>query len=224
MSLVTIHGWKLKQEKYKETGKYSFKSALAIAYIGTLLLWWLPIFGPMLAGYVSGRAAGNKWRGLFSTLIVAATFGVISYVLTIYSSMIPIYILQYFNSTALSTIGKASPYLAWFVGALKVALTDFNLYVLEIPPQWAVLITFGFMGGAMSELLTLENTRKSVLSPRHPRHNDEEAVKPKVVDYEPANKPHPLIRKVFKAKEKEWEPAEPINAKKDGDNDSDEYI
>lgn len=224
MSLVTIHGWKLKQEKYKESGKYSFKAALAIAYIGTIFLWWLPIFGPMLAGYVSGRAAGNKWKGLFSTMIVAATFGVVSYALTINSSLVPGYVQQYFNSSVLPTIGLISPYLGWLVGALKVALTDFNLYVLEIPPQWAVLIAFGFMGGAMSELMTLDNTKKSVLSPRHPKHNDEEAIKPKVVDYEPVNKPHHLIKKVFKAKEKESDTAEPINTKNHTDNDSDEYI
>lgn len=223
MSLVTIHGWKTKQENFKDSGNYSFKSALIIAFIATILLWWLPIFGPMASGYVSGRISGNKWRGFLSTFIVSLVFGIISYLLSFHILLIPTYVSQYFNSSILSGINHVSPYVGWLIASIKVTLTDFNMYVLEIPPQWAVLIAFGFMGGAMSELQILDNERKSVLSQKHPRHNDKEAVKPKVVDYEPADKPHPLIKKLFKEKQKEHDEVDSYTQDSE-DNDSDEYI
>ena len=59
MSHILLKGW----HRYKERGKYSWKSSLVIALVATLLLWWLPIFGPMVSGYVSGRTSGSKYKG-----------------------------------------------------------------------------------------------------------------------------------------------------------------
>ncbi len=221
MSLITIHGWRVTGNRYRESGHYSLKSSLIIAYASTILLWWLPIFGPMISGYVSGRAAGNKWKGLLTTLIVSLTFGVISVILTYNLVKVPSYINSYFDSTLIYSVSRLSPYLGWLIISIKLVLTNFNLYLMEIPPNWAVLIAFGFMGGAMSELLTIDNERKSLLQSRNPKHKDEEAVKPKVVEYEPSDKPHPLIKKVFKQKDKEQIMPEPIEK---NEADGDEYI
>ncbi len=220
MSLVTIHGWKskTKAEKTGEGRKFSLKSSIAIAYISTILLWWLPIFGPMISGYVSGRAAGTKWKGLFSTAIVALTFGVISFIISYKETWVPTYLNLYFNSSILNDITHVSPFVGWLIYSLEIALTNFNTYVFEKPPNWEVLIVFGFLGGAMSELAILNNERKSILAAKHPKHKDNEAVKPKVVEYEPADKPHPLIKKVFKEKERE-SPPEPQSS-----SENDEYI
>lgn len=35
----------------------------------SLLLFWLPLFGPLLAGFVGGRTAGSASRGLQAALI-----------------------------------------------------------------------------------------------------------------------------------------------------------
>ncbi len=38
----------------------------------SLLLFWLPVIGPLLAGFVGGRSAGSAGRGLFAALLPAA--------------------------------------------------------------------------------------------------------------------------------------------------------
>ena len=74
MSHILLKGW----HRYKEKGKYSWKSSLVIAFVATMLLWWLPIFGPMLSGYVSGRTSGSKYKGIIITAILGL-FGLILY-------------------------------------------------------------------------------------------------------------------------------------------------
>ncbi len=38
----------------------------------SLLLFWLPLFGPLIAGHVGGKTAGSPSRGLLAALIPAA--------------------------------------------------------------------------------------------------------------------------------------------------------
>ncbi|MES1926847.1 hypothetical protein [Salinisphaera sp. T31B1] len=38
----------------------------------SLLLFWLPLIGPLLAGFVGGRTAGNAGRGLLAAVLPAA--------------------------------------------------------------------------------------------------------------------------------------------------------
>lgn len=206
MSLVTLEGW----SRYKETGKYSIKASLIIALVGTILLWWLPIFGPMLSGYVAGRASGTKYKGLMTTSIIAAIFGALSYLFSYYVH-VPTYITSYLSGTLIYHLHTVNPYLSSFFYYLGISFTSFTQFLIAVPQNWAVLIAFGFLGGSMSELLYKEKERKSMLSPRHRNHNDESAMEPKVVEYEPGDKPHPLIKKAIKQKEKE-------------EDNSDEYI
>lgn len=206
MSLVTLEGW----SRYKETGKYSIKASLIIAFLGTVLLWWLPIFGPMLSGYVSGRAAGTKYRGLLATSVIAVIYGVSSYIFTYYVKA-PSYVTSYLNGTIIYHVHAVSPYLSTFFYYLGISFTSFTGFLVAIPQNWAVLIAFGFLGGSMSELLYKDKEKKSMLPVRHHNHKDENAMEPKVVEYEPGDKPHPLIKKAIKQKEKE-------------EDSSDEYI
>jgi len=48
---------------------YSFLSAVKYLTILSILLWWLPTFGQMIAGYVGGRRAGSPWRGVIASLV-----------------------------------------------------------------------------------------------------------------------------------------------------------
>ena len=48
---------------------YSFWSAVKYSFILTVLLWWLPVFGQMVAGFVSGRRAGKPWKGVLAALL-----------------------------------------------------------------------------------------------------------------------------------------------------------
>ncbi|MGC8618505.1 MAG: hypothetical protein ACP5UZ_07215 [Thermoplasmata archaeon] len=196
MSHIMLKGW----HKYRERGNYSWKSSLVIAFVASILLWWLPIFGQMIAGYVSGRAAGTKYKGLFNTLIVSASIGLVSFLFS-YIAVIPPYVRYYFSSVILYHINLASPYGAWFASALGQMFTSFTYFLAHFPSNWAVLIAFGFVGGSMSELLIKESGVKTVLSPKHSVPANAKPLKPTEVEYEPEEKAHPLLKKIIKEKE-----------------------
>jgi len=48
---------------------YSLWGAMKYTFMLSLLLWWLPIFGQMIAGYVGGRRAGSPSRGAMAALV-----------------------------------------------------------------------------------------------------------------------------------------------------------
>ena len=196
MSHILLKGW----HRYKERGKYSWRSSLVIAFVATILLWWLPIFGPMLSGYVSGRASGSKYKGVIITALVAGVIGVASFVLT-YIFSVPTYVTYYLSSVIIYHLQTISPYAAWLLSSTSQMFTNFPYYLSFFPPNWAVLVAFGFIGGGMSELLIRDTERKSVLSARHPIHNDAKALTPKQVEYAPPADPHPLLKKIIRDKD-----------------------
>ena len=196
MSHILLKGW----HRYKEKGKYSWRSSLVIALVATLLLWWLPIFGPMVSGYVSGRTSGSKYKGLLITAIVAGMIGVVSFIFT-YIIAVPTSVTYFLSSTIVYHLGTVSPYGAWFISAIGQMFTSFPYYLAFFPSNWAVLVAFGFVGGAMSELLVRDTEKKSVLSAKHPIHNDSKALTPKEVDYTPPVDPHPLLKKIIREKD-----------------------
>ncbi len=48
---------------------YSFWSASKYVLILSIMLWWLPMFGQMIAGYVGGRRAGGPWKGVAASIV-----------------------------------------------------------------------------------------------------------------------------------------------------------
>lgn len=58
---------------------YSIWGAMKYTAVLSLLLWWLPVFGQMIAGYVGGRKAGSPLKGVISAILpVIALFAVIT--------------------------------------------------------------------------------------------------------------------------------------------------
>jgi len=58
---------------------YSIWGAMKYTMVLSLLLWWLPVFGQMIAGYIGGRKAGSPLKGVVSAVLpVVALFAVIT--------------------------------------------------------------------------------------------------------------------------------------------------
>jgi len=55
----------------------------------SLLLFWLPTFGPLVAGYVGGRRAGSPGRGLAAALLPMAVIGMLIW-LVFAGAMLPV--------------------------------------------------------------------------------------------------------------------------------------
>ncbi|MDD1771047.1 MAG: hypothetical protein LUO79_08175 [Methanomassiliicoccales archaeon] len=143
-------------KRFKGTSKaYSFWGAVKYTTVLTILLWWLPIFGQMIAGYVGGRRAGSPWRAVLAALIPVAFIFVI--LLCFDTGVLPSVIggINIDPRTALSSASTdasvVSPYLTFallyiksFMGAvMSVTLLSINTYI--------VTLAFAYIGGVMAQ-------------------------------------------------------------------------
>jgi hypothetical protein len=134
---------------------YSFWSASKYVLVLSLMLWWLPMFGQMIAGYVGGRRAGGPWRGVAASIFpVVALYGVMS---GFSSGLLPshlfgVAVAPAALATALNTnipflspyIQFSSEYVSAFVGGLAgISPYGINTYVLTV--------AFAYVGGVLAE-------------------------------------------------------------------------
>jgi len=70
--------------KIKEFGKITYDFWSGVKYIVFLsaVLWWIPLFGPMLAGYVGGRRTGGPKKGLLASIVGLGIIGAVYYLLS----------------------------------------------------------------------------------------------------------------------------------------------
>ena len=54
----------------------SVASATLWMFVLSLLLFWLPIVGPLIAGFVGGRKAGSLSNSIVAAFLPAIVFGV----------------------------------------------------------------------------------------------------------------------------------------------------
>lgn len=134
---------------------YSFWTGAKYILTFSVLLWWLPTLGQMIAGYVGGRKTAGPWKGVAAAILpVALIFGFtymfdfgilvneISYLMAI-PSMIAGYVASGVPILA-PYIEFALEYLGAFVAALKVTFaTGLNGYF--------VTIIFAYIGGVVGQ-------------------------------------------------------------------------
>jgi len=139
---------------------YSFVSGVKYILTFSLLLWWLPTLGQMIAGYVGGRKTGGPWKGVAAAILpVALIFGLsymydhgvltdqIQFAISIpamvggsVAAMIPVFSPY---------IEFAMEYLAAFVGTLRVTFAaGLNGYF--------VTIIFAYIGGVVGQQVKRE--------------------------------------------------------------------
>jgi hypothetical protein len=58
---------KKNRKKDGSRGPFSLRSAFLITVLLTVFLWWLPVLGQMIAGYVGGRRSGSAAKGIVAT-------------------------------------------------------------------------------------------------------------------------------------------------------------
>ena len=131
---ATLHSLSSRAAKIKirvnrgQSGPFSLRSAFLVAAVLTALLWWIPVFGQMIAGYVGGRKSGSAARGL---LVAGSVVGIFILIALIFS-------LIGFN------IYDAQEYLAETVLAGVPALSDFMVSVSDYASS--LFSAFGTLG------------------------------------------------------------------------------
>ncbi|MFQ5907808.1 MAG: hypothetical protein ACE5JE_03140 [Thermoplasmata archaeon] len=144
----------------RKKGPYSFWGSMKYTFILSLMLWWIPLFGPMIAGYVGGRKAGNPWRGALAAVIPVVAIWIIS--LIVISSVAFPELQNLFTLPALilygfgTVIPPIEPYMAFLVDYLtafvvalqQTAVMGFNGYL--------VTIIFAYIGGLVAAQVAQE--------------------------------------------------------------------
>ncbi len=139
---------------------YSFWAGTKYMLTFSLLLWWLPTLGQMIAGYVGGRKTGGPWKGVAAAIVpVILIFGV-SY---LYDSGLMTEQIQFVISIPSMMAGAVAAsvpmlapyieftveYLAAFVAALKMTFAaGLNGYL--------VTIIFAYIGGVVGQQVKRE--------------------------------------------------------------------
>jgi hypothetical protein len=134
---------------------YSFWSASKYVLILSLMLWWLPMFGQMIAGYVGGRRAGGPWKGVAASIIpVVCLYAVIT---GFDSGVLPSH--AFGVAIAPSAIGASlthsipfiSPYLQFsadYIGSFVKMLEGSSPYGINV---YVLTVAFAYIGGVLAE-------------------------------------------------------------------------
>lgn len=134
---------------------YSFWSAAKYTFILTVLLWWLPVFGQMIAGYVGGRRAGTPGRAIVAALMPLVFIFVISYAFD--SGLIPSQIdgividPEALMNGAGENIPFVGPYLAFATMYIKSWMGAVQSITLLKVDNYIVTIAFAYIGGIIAD-------------------------------------------------------------------------
>ncbi len=141
--------------KIKEFGKISYDFWSGVKYIVVLsaLLWWIPLFGPMLAGYVGGRRTGGPKKGILASIVSLGIIGAIYYALTqgyIYITFERL--VEY--PEQLMAIATSHSVLGPYFEFLRLYWTAFFNEVLAGVPfgtnSYILTVIFAYIGGIIS--------------------------------------------------------------------------
>ncbi len=134
---------------------YSFWSAAKYTLVLSIVLWWLPLFGQMIAGYVGGRRAGGPWKGVAAAIVpVACLYIVMS---GFDSGFFPSHVLGVaiapaaVSASLSESVPFISPYIQFsseYVGSFVAALAGSSPYGIN---TYVVTVAFAYVGGILAE-------------------------------------------------------------------------
>ncbi|NYT11034.1 MAG: hypothetical protein GKC03_00605 [Methanomassiliicoccales archaeon] len=134
---------------------YSFWSAVRYTFFLSLLLWWLPIFGQMIAGYVGGRRAGTPWKGVAAALIPVTVFFVVMMAMDMGYLPTEFFGISLSPAALLGSIAAEIPLIEPFLN-FSVMYLDSFLDAIQATTSlrldsYIITIAFAYIGGILSE-------------------------------------------------------------------------
>lgn len=138
---------------------FSFWGAAKFTLVLSLLLWWLPIFGQMIAGYVGGRKAGSPNRGMLAALIPVGLIMIIIYLGR--QGILPEFsFLQLETSALIAAFGSDLPQLTVYMEAIVAYMESFLFAVEDTTSlslnSYIITVAFAYVGGILAEQTHLE--------------------------------------------------------------------
>lgn len=151
---------------------YSFWSAVKYTFGLSLLLWWLPVFGQMIAGYVGGRRAGSPWRGMVAAMIPVAFFFLIDELVAM--GIVPTvwFGIDLSPAAMMALIGTIVPVVQPYLEFVNMYLTSFFSSLQTATElgfdSYIITVAFAYIGGVLS----LQNRREMELLSKMSRGNN----------------------------------------------------
>ncbi len=134
---------------------YSFGSAVKHILILSLMLWWIPTFGQMIAGYVGGRRAGSHWKAVLAALVPVVIILGLNYigdVLYPEASLGRLYALPGMAMKAIAAgVPELAPYILFVLGYLTTFAQALQGTATMGLNGYMVTIIFAYIGGLMGE-------------------------------------------------------------------------
>jgi hypothetical protein len=140
--------------------KYPYGMGSAVLYSSVLLatLWWIPVVGPIIVGYITGRKAGGPFRGLVAMSIPIALYLFAVQAIARGWINLPPAMGTYLQSSIINS-SDALPYISYFLTTVQVASnvgTEITSYLYYAPPSFFIMLSFAFIGGTVSRQIILE--------------------------------------------------------------------
>lgn len=117
-------------------------------FILSCLLWWLPLFGQMIAGYLGGRKAGSPTKGVFVAVI--PVFIILLLFVGMDLGMLPFLgAIAGIPTMIMEGIQGFSPHAASYVSGMYISLKSF---VGLDGNGFIIIVVFGLIGGMMADM------------------------------------------------------------------------
>ncbi len=141
--------------KIKEFGTVTYDFWSGVKYIIVLyaLLLWLPLFGPMLAGYVGGRRTGGPKKGLLAAIVGLALIIVVYYTIT--HALFPESVSGALtvSGTIIAAVSNID-FMAPYVNFMELYWQSFFAAIIEglpfSPNSYVLTAIFAYIGGIIS--------------------------------------------------------------------------
>jgi hypothetical protein len=128
--------------------RYGIVRGMTWTVILSALLFWLPLVGPAVAGYVGGRKAGGPLRGIIAVLIPAMVMLVLLAAAAETLDLVPSGVISgtdFDPETVASLPGQTVPLIAGVQQSIEA-------WMVSPPDLMFVMIVFAIVGGALSSL------------------------------------------------------------------------
>ena len=144
-------------------GKYPYSFGEAVIYSSILLitLWWIPILGPIIIGYITGRKSGGPLKGLFAMAIPIFLYALFIHSIHSGALSIPPSIMSYIQGKSIPSILGISPlpfmnYVNTTINLASNVGIQIESHLYYVPSSFFIMLAFAFIGGAVSRQVILE--------------------------------------------------------------------
>jgi len=134
---------------------FSFWSGVKYVTILSIMLWWLPAVGQMIAGYVGGRRTGTPWKAVIAALVPLILIFGAGYAIDRGYVGLKSDVFSALPANAAQEVGNRVPALGPYVGFVLDYLASFVVAMrttLQMGTNgYLVTIIFAYIGGVMAE-------------------------------------------------------------------------